>query len=87
MDSDLAKFLIVAVIGMTVTISMVVAGVTRVIEARRRDRLRDDDVAAMEDRLRRMEEAIDAMATEVERVSEGQRFTSRLLADREANRT
>jgi len=87
MDSDLAKVLIVAVIGMTVTISMVVAGVARVLEARRRDRLGSDEVAAIDARLRRIEEAIDAMATEVERVSEGQRFTSRLLADREAHRT
>jgi hypothetical protein len=33
-------------------------------------------------RLERMEQAIDAIAVEVERISEGQRFTTRLLADR-----
>lgn len=33
-------------------------------------------------RLERMEQAIDAIAVEVERISEGQRFTSRLLAER-----
>jgi hypothetical protein len=33
-------------------------------------------------RLERMEQAIDSIAIEVERVSEGQRFTTRLLADR-----
>ena len=33
-------------------------------------------------RLERMEQAIDSIAVEVERVSEGQRFTTRLLADR-----
>jgi hypothetical protein len=37
------------------------------------------DVAA---RLERMEQAIDSIAIEVERISEGQRFTTRLLADR-----
>jgi hypothetical protein len=37
------------------------------------------DVSA---RLERMEQAIDSIAIEVERVSEGQRFTTRLLADR-----
>jgi hypothetical protein len=36
------------------------------------------DVAA---RLERMEQAIDAIAVEIERVSEAQRFTTRLLAD------
>ena len=33
-------------------------------------------------RLERMEQAIDAVAVEVERISEGQRFTTKLLADR-----
>ena len=36
----------------------------------------------LDERLRRMEQALDAIAVEVERVSEGQRFTTRLLADR-----
>jgi len=38
-----------------------------------------NDIAA---RLDRMEQAIDAIAVEVERVAEGQRFTSKLLASR-----
>ena len=38
-----------------------------------------NDVTA---RLERMEQAIDAIAVEVERISEGQRFTSKLLAGR-----
>ena len=33
------------------------------------------------DRLERMEQAIDSIAIEVERISEGQRFTTRLLSD------
>ena len=33
-------------------------------------------------RLERMEHAIDSIALEVERISEGQRFATRLLADR-----
>jgi hypothetical protein len=36
----------------------------------------------VDDRLGRMEQAIDAMAIEVERISEGQRFTAKLLAER-----
>ena len=31
-----------------------------------------------------MEQAIDSIAVEVERISEGQRFTTKLLADRAA---
>ena len=33
-------------------------------------------------RLAQMQQAIDAIAVEVERISEGQRFTTKLLADR-----
>lgn len=35
-------------------------------------------------RLERMEQAIDAIAVEVERISEGQRFTTKLLSDQRA---
>jgi hypothetical protein len=35
------------------------------------------------DRLLRIEQTLDSVAVEVERISEGQRFTTRLLADRE----
>jgi hypothetical protein len=39
------------------------------------------------ERLQRIEHAVEAMAVEVERVSEGQRFVTKLLAEREAPRT
>jgi hypothetical protein len=38
--------------------------------------------ALVEQRLAAIEQAIDSVAVEVERISEGQRFTSKLLADR-----
>ncbi len=38
-----------------------------------------DDVSR---RLERMEQALDSVAVEVERISEGQRFTTRLLSER-----
>jgi hypothetical protein len=40
----------------------------------------------LHDRLQRIEHAVEAMAVEVERISEGQRFVTRLLAEREAPR-
>lgn len=39
-----------------------------------------------DERLQRIEQAIDAMAVEVERIAEGQRFVTRLLAERPAER-
>lgn len=35
-------------------------------------------------RLERMEQALDSIAVEVERISEGQRFTTKLMAERSA---
>ena len=40
------------------------------------------ELERMDDRLARIEQAVDAMAIEVERISEGQRFTTKLLAER-----
>jgi hypothetical protein len=42
---------------------------------------RPAELKQIEDRLARIEQAIDAMAVETERISEGQRFTTRLLAE------
>ena len=38
----------------------------------------------VKERLERMEQAIDSIAIEVERISEGQRFTTRLLSEANA---
>ena len=35
----------------------------------------------MSDRIQRIEQAVEAIAIEVERVSEGQRFTTKLLSE------
>jgi len=40
--------------------------------------------AYAEERLARIEQAVDAIAIEVERISEGQRFTTKLLSERTA---
>jgi hypothetical protein len=37
---------------------------------------------AIDDRLARLEQAVDAIAIEMERVGEGQRFLTKILADR-----
>ncbi len=41
-------------------------------------RLSDDT----EQRIARIEQAVDAIAVEIERISEGQRFTNKLMAER-----
>jgi hypothetical protein len=42
--------------------------------------LRDGEMSA---RMERIEQALDSIAVEVERISENQRYTTRLLAERE----
>ena len=86
MDENIARMGIAAIIGGTIAISMVAMAVARMVSARRRRDLPESSMVRLEQRLERMEQAIDAMATEVERVAEGQRFTSRLLAERQVER-
>lgn len=52
--------------------------------AKRMDRGIDPKVLPndLTDRLTRMEQAIESVALEVERISEGQRFTTKLLSER-----
>ena len=40
-------------------------------------------LSGIEERLARIEQAVEAVSIEVERISEGQRFTTKLLADRD----
>ena len=87
MDENIARIIIAGVIGVTISISMVAMAVAKMVSSRRNKELPDSAVARLEERLERMELAIDAMATEVERVAEGQRFTSKLLADQRVERT
>lgn len=56
----------------------------RVIARRldRRETASAPALAKIEERLGRLETGIDAIAVEVERISEGQRFTTKLLAER-----
>lgn len=86
MDENIARIIIAGVIGVTISISMIAMGVAKMVSSRRRKDLPQSSVDRLEERLERMELAIDAMATEVERVAEGQRFTSKLLAERQLER-
>ena len=86
MDENIARLGVAAIVGGTICISMIAMAIARMVTSRRRKDLPEASVARLEERLERMELAIDAMATEVERVAEGQRFTSRLLAERQVER-
>jgi len=86
MDENIARVALAAVIGGTIAISMVAMAIARIVSSRRRKELPESGIFRLEERLERMELAIDAMATEVERVADAQRFTSRLLAEKQVER-
>ena len=75
--------IIVPLGGMTMVLAIVigrplVSAWAKKLENESRKPALDPGVAT---RLERMEQAIDSIAVEVERISEGQRFTTKLLAD------
>ena len=78
--------IIIPIAGMVTGIVMVL-GIPLVIVQARKLWMRDSasvpqNSLETDQRLERIEQAIDAMAVEVERVAEGQRFVTKLLADR-----
>lgn len=79
---DPAK-VIVAVVFFT-TAAYSIKAIAQAAVAHRREESkaeRDSSPALSEARLARIEQAVEAIALEVERISEGQRFTTRLLSE------
>lgn len=76
-DPDLAFVLA----GVTVVCCTAVALARTFYAPRKIDGASPAELKQIEERLARIEQSIDAMAVETERISEGQRFTTRLLAD------
>ncbi len=76
--------IIIPIAGMTMIVLLAlgvpfVRALTRRWEREPQQPLVAPEVAA---RLERIEQAVEAVAIEVERISEGQRFTTKLLSDR-----
>jgi hypothetical protein len=83
MDPDVANFAIVAVVivGMAGSLSGIVMWLVRGLN--RKPTPRDvPNVLQMEQRFDQLQQSVDAIAVEVERIAEAQRFSAKLLADR-----
>lgn len=75
---------IVAIVAVFGTVIVVTLGLPLVrAYARRQEERSKLNVPQIDERLSRIENAIEAMSLEVERISEGQRFVTRLLAERD----
>lgn len=75
---------IVAIVGFFGTIVLITLGLPLVrAYVKRREQEPPRSVQQLDERLARMETSIDAMALEVERISEAQRFVTKLLAEQQ----
>lgn len=80
-------FEMVAMLGTLGILSVTVMRLASLWAGRRKDALPPGVLDRLEERLGRIEQAIDAVSVEVERISEGQRFTTKLLAERSSDRS
>lgn len=87
MDDNTTAVVITALLSTTVLLTLL----GRAIFASRRakvqagDPMTGDRLRGIEERINHLQQSVDAIAVEVERVSEGQRFATKLLADRGAS--
>lgn len=85
MDHDVLIFAQVMAIIVPSAVVLTALGVIahRVVETtNRRTQLQPPREDLSDERLRRLETAVDAIAIEIERISEAQRFTTKLLTER-----
>ena len=86
-DNATAAIVAVSLFGALASLAFSINAIARAWVARGRDeaRLATGTVTPLVDaRLARLEQAVDAIAVEVERISEAQRFTSKLLSEAQA---
>ena len=76
-DSSIAIMVIGICGSLAVCVKTIADSVVRYIEGKRNQR--PDNSSVSDARLARLEVAVDSIAVEIERISEGQRFTTRLL--------
>ena len=84
MDHDVLTFAGVAAVIVALVGSLTLIGVSAawaVRRMRRPDRARLD-ASDPDERLEHLQQSVDAIAIEVERIAEGQRYTVKLLAER-----
>jgi hypothetical protein len=74
------------VLGCLTAITVVGAIAWATVKGKKQASLPDDAMDRIESRMERIELAIDSIAVEVERVSEGQRFVTRLLGEAQPER-
>jgi hypothetical protein len=83
-DNATAAIVAVSLFGALASLAFSINAITRAWVSRGRDEARlasEPSAKLAEARLTRLEQAVDAIAVEVERISESQRFATKLLAE------
>jgi hypothetical protein len=80
MDDPAKVMIAVSLFG---SVAYSVSAIARATVAHKKEEIRQTEAvpSVTEARLARIEQAVDAIALEVERISEGQRFTTKLLSE------
>jgi hypothetical protein len=83
MDPDVANFAGVAaiIVGMVASLSGILVWLIRGLKTKSLPR-EQPNVLQFEQRFDQLQQSVDAIAVEVERIAEAQRFSARLLAER-----
>jgi hypothetical protein len=83
MDPDVANFAVVAVIiiGMVASLSGITVWLVREVQKKAPAR-QVPNAFQFEQRFDQLQQSVDAIAVEVERIAEAQRFSAKLLAER-----
>ena len=85
MDQDVANFAVVAVVIVLMAASLSAVWVGLVRGLRKPSPTRDLPIASQfEQRFDQLQQSVDAIAVEVERIAEAQRFSAKLLAEKNA---
>lgn len=81
MDPDVANFAVVAVVivAMAGSLSAILVGLSRGLKAKSSS---ERPNPLYEQRFDQLQQSVDAIAVEVERIAEAQRFSAKLLAER-----
>ena len=82
MDPDVANFAVVAAIIVGMVASLVAIGLWGFRGVKRRSPAHELANLLYEQRLDQIQQSVDAIAVEVERIAEAQRFSAKLLAER-----
>jgi hypothetical protein len=79
---SIVAIIIISILASTAVLFPIARALGRRLDGKPKPALPTSDVTT---RLDRIENAVESIAVEVERISEGQRFTTRLLSDRQAD--